>query len=45
MWELFVSKLSFAPEAVIGVSLIGVYFAWMMVMAVKRVVVGDHMKH
>ncbi len=45
MWELFVSKLSFAAEPVIGVSLIGIYFVWMMVMATKRVAQGDHMKH
>lgn len=45
MWELFVSKLSFEAEPVIGVSLIGIYFVWMMAMAVKRVAQGDHMQH
>ena len=45
MWNLFVSKLSFAPDAVVGVSLIGVYFVWMLYMAFARIKRGEHMHH
>lgn len=43
MWEIFVERLSFAPEAVVGVGLIVVYFIWMVGMACKRICSGDHM--
>jgi hypothetical protein len=45
MWELFVSRLSFSPDAVVGVSLIGIYFVWMISMALMRIKKGDHMHH
>ncbi len=45
MWSLFVSKLSFAPDAVVGVSLIGIYFVWIMYMALKRISRAEHMHH
>ena len=45
MWHVFVSKVSLAPDAVVGVSLIGIYFVWMLCMACKRVRQGDHMHH
>ena len=45
MWNIFVSKLSFAPDAVIGVSLIGIYFAWILYMACYRIKKGDHLHH
>ena len=45
MWHIFVSKLSFAPDAVIGVGLIGIYFVWIVGMALCRIKQGDHMHH
>ena len=45
MWHTFVSHLSFAPSAVVGVGLILVYFIWMMYMAGMRIKKGDHMHH
>ena len=45
MWHIFVSKLSFAPDAVIGVGLIGIYFVWIVCMALCRIKQGDHLHH
>lgn len=45
MWHIFVSKLSFAPDAVIGVGLIGIYFAVILATAFRRICAGDHMHH
>jgi hypothetical protein len=45
MWEVFVSRLSFHPDAVVGVSLIGIYFLWIIKMAVTRIFNGDHLSH
>ncbi len=45
MWDIFVSRLSFAPDAVVGVGLIVVYFIWMIGMAVMRIHKGEHMHH
>ena len=45
MWNVFVSKLSFAPDAVIGIGLIGVYFAWIVYMGIYRIRQGDHLHH
>lgn len=45
MSHIFLSKLSFAPDAVIGVGLIGIYFVWVLCMALCRIKQGDHMHH
>lgn len=45
MWNLFVSSLSTSADAWVGVGLIGVYFVWMMSMALMRICKGDHMRH
>ncbi len=45
MWNIFVQHVSLAPDAVVGVSLIGIYFVWMLNMAIKRIIQGDHMHH
>ncbi len=45
MWSLFVSKLSFSPDAVVGVSLIGIYFAFIVTSAIRRIRAGEHMHH
>lgn len=45
MWHIFASRLSFSPDAVIGVGLIGVYFVWIVSKALSRIKQGDHMHH
>lgn len=45
MWNIFVSKLSFAPEAVVGVGLIGIYFVYIVGTALLRIKNADHMDH
>lgn len=45
MWHIFAKHVSLAPDAVVGVSLIGIYFVWMLGMAFKRIRQGDHMHH
>lgn len=45
MWNIFVHKLSFSPDAVIGVSLIGIYFVFIVGMAVIRIKRGEHLHH
>lgn len=45
MWNYFVSQLSFGLEPVVGVGLIGIYFCWMIGMALKRIRQGEHMHH
>ena len=45
MWNIFMKHVSTAPDAVIGVGLIVVYFIWMMSMAMLRIKRGDHMHH
>ena len=45
MWDIFVSKLSTSPDAILGVGLICVYFVWMVSMAIMRVCKGDHVHH
>jgi hypothetical protein len=45
MWHIFASRLSFAPDVVIGVGLIGIYFVWIVCAALYRVRQGDHMGH
>jgi hypothetical protein len=45
MSHIFISRLSFAPDAVIGVTLIGVYFVWIVATALRRVSQGEHMRH
>ncbi|MDR2489198.1 MAG: hypothetical protein LBD42_06890 [Desulfovibrio sp.] len=45
MWHIFASRLSFAPDAVIGVGLIGIYFAWIVYMALGRIRQGEHLHH
>ena len=45
MWDIFVHRLNFSPDAVVGVSLIGIYFVvivWAAAMRIKR---GEHMHH
>ncbi len=45
MWNLFVSKLSSSPDAIVGVSLIGIYFAWIIGAALYRIKRGEHLHH
>lgn len=45
MWNIFVNNLSHSVDAWVGVSLIGVYFVWMLYMALMRVHKGDHLHH
>ncbi len=45
MSHIFLSKLSFAPDAVIGVALIGIYFVWIVYKGLCRIKQGDHMHH
>lgn len=45
MWHIFAERVSLAPDAVVGVSLIGIYFVWMLSMAFMRISKGDHMHH
>ena len=45
MWHIFSSKLSLAPDALIGICLIGVYFIWIIRMGLYRIKKGDHMRH
>ena len=45
MWNIFVQHVSLAPDAVVGVSLIGIYFAWILGMAFMRIRKADHMHH
>lgn len=45
MWNIFVHRLSFSPDAVIGVGLIGIYFVWMVGMALMRIRRGEHLHH
>lgn len=45
MWNIFVSKLSSSPDAIVGVGLIGIYFAWIICMAAYRIKRGEHMHH
>jgi hypothetical protein len=45
MWHIFVKNLSTAPDAVVGIGLIAVYFLWMMGMALVRIKRGEHMEH
>jgi len=45
MSHIFFASLSSSADAWIGVGLIGVYFVWMLSMAVMRIWKGDHMHH
>ena len=45
MSHIFLANLSNSADAWVGVGLIGVYFVWMMSMAVMRIWKGDHMHH
>ena len=45
MSHIFFANLSYSADAWIGVGLIGVYFVWMISMAVMRIWKGDHMHH
>ena len=45
MWNIFVSKLSMSPDAVIGVGLIGIYFVWIVCTALYRIRRGEHLHH
>jgi hypothetical protein len=45
MWHIFVKNLSTAPDAIVGIGLIVVYFLWMMSMALLRIKRGEHMEH
>ena len=45
MWNIFVEHLSFAPDAVVGVSLRGIYFVVIVATAFMRIKRGEHMHH
>ncbi len=45
MWNIFVSRLNFSPDAVVGVSLIGFYFVFIVWAALMRIKRGEHMHH
>ena len=45
MWNIFVHKLNFSPDAVIGVSLIGIYFVIIVGAALMRIKRGEHLHH
>jgi hypothetical protein len=45
MWHIFVKNLSSSPDAIVGVSLIGIYFVWMVSMALMRCYRGEHVHH
>lgn len=45
MSHIFLSKLSHSADAWVGVGLIGVYFVWMLSMAMLRIGKGEHMHH
>lgn len=45
MWHYFAERVSLAPDAVVGVGLIGIYFVWILGMAFMRIRNGDHMHH
>ena len=45
MWHIFVKNLYSSPDAIVGVGLIGVYFIWIMGMALLRIRRGEHMRH
>ncbi len=45
MWTVFTHRLSFSPDAVIGVGLIGIYFVFILCMALMRIRKGEHLHH
>lgn len=45
MWHIFKAHLSSSADAWVGVGLIGIYFIWMMYMALMRIKKADHMHH
>lgn len=45
MSHVFLANLSTSADAWVGVGLIGVYFVWMLCMAMTRIAKGDHMHH
>ena len=45
MSHIFIANLSHSADAWVGVGLIGVYFVWMLYMAMMRVKKGDHLHH
>jgi hypothetical protein len=45
MSHIFTAHLSHSADAWVGVGLIGVYFVWMLYMALSRIAKGEHMSH
>jgi hypothetical protein len=45
MSHIFTANLSHSSDAWIGVGLIGVYFVWMLYMALTRISKGEHLHH
>jgi hypothetical protein len=45
MSHIFTANLSHSSDAWIGVGLIGVYFVWMLYMALMRISKGEHLHH
>ena len=45
MSHIFFANLSSSADAWVGVGLIGVYFVWMLGMAVMRILKAEHMHH